>query len=77
VLCVALFLYLTYVARRAVDSELGEDGDADGGGGEERVPFIAGDLERRLSMAENPLRGERAVAHHDWAAASAEDVRLT
>ncbi|KAF7797513.1 hypothetical protein EIP86_008713 [Pleurotus ostreatoroseus] len=40
VLCVVLFVYLSFVARRAVDEELGDDAGADADS-EERVAFLA------------------------------------
>lgn len=43
VLCVALFVYLSWVARRAVDDELDGDGDVDDAGAEERVAFLGPD----------------------------------
>jgi hypothetical protein len=57
VLCVAIFVYLLFVARRAVDDELAEERTDD----EERMAFLnpaAGDVEngQRQDMAESPLR---------------------
>lgn len=38
VLCIAIFVYLSYVARRAVDEELDEDGS---GAEEETIAFLS------------------------------------
>ncbi|KAG1715920.1 hypothetical protein ID866_1209 [Astraeus odoratus] len=40
-LCVALFVYLSWVARRAVDDELDDDVEVTGSASEERVAFLA------------------------------------
>ncbi|KIJ70289.1 hypothetical protein HYDPIDRAFT_53936, partial [Hydnomerulius pinastri MD-312] len=39
-LCIALFVYLSWVARRAVDDELDDEVDPLGGASEERVAFL-------------------------------------
>lgn len=41
VLCVVLLIYLSWVARRAVDDELDDDAEVTGGVAEERVAFLA------------------------------------
>ncbi|KAF7352930.1 hypothetical protein MVEN_01260300 [Mycena venus] len=40
-LCVAIFVYISYVARRAVDEELGDDADCTDANSEERAGFLA------------------------------------
>ncbi|KAF7981630.1 hypothetical protein HWV62_18420 [Athelia sp. TMB] len=50
-LCVAIFIYLSYVARRAVDDELEEDAL---GAEEERVAFLAPQAEEG-AMSESPF----------------------
>jgi hypothetical protein len=61
VLCVAIFVYLSFVARRAVDDELGAEHAADADADDERVPFIAADggapgaALARVSMAQSPF----------------------
>jgi hypothetical protein len=39
-LCIALFVYLSWVARRAVDDELDDDSEFPGSAAEERVAFL-------------------------------------
>ncbi|OJA20883.1 hypothetical protein AZE42_00887 [Rhizopogon vesiculosus] len=41
ILCIALFIYLSWVARRAVDDELDDDSEFPGSAAEERVAFLA------------------------------------
>lgn len=54
-LCLAIFVYLSIVARRAVDDEIGSEED---GPEADRELFLADDLEanRRPSMAQSPLQ---------------------
>ncbi|KII95356.1 hypothetical protein PLICRDRAFT_34203 [Plicaturopsis crispa FD-325 SS-3] len=57
VMCVAIFVYLSYVARKAVDEEL--DDDAPPHDSEEARAFLSGDpddLESGQAMAESPFR---------------------
>ncbi|EMD40554.1 hypothetical protein CERSUDRAFT_80222 [Gelatoporia subvermispora B] len=56
VLCVAIFLYLSYITRKAVDDEL--DGE-DAGDSEERVAFLSADddnMDLEEQMVETPFR---------------------
>ncbi|KAI0786350.1 hypothetical protein C8Q75DRAFT_721171 [Abortiporus biennis] len=54
-LCIGIFVYLSYIARRAVDDELEDDATATG---EERTAFLsAEDGEEEETMMESPLHG--------------------
>jgi hypothetical protein len=57
-LCVAIFIYLSLVARRAVDDEL----DDENANAEETIRFLdpRGDIEAAAEMTESPLRAQ----HH-------------
>lgn len=62
-LCVAIFLYISYITRRAVNDELGDEDEV--ASSEERVAFLSGegrdseDLEAQM-MVETPIRSQPA-----------------
>ncbi|KAL0949626.1 hypothetical protein HGRIS_009671 [Hohenbuehelia grisea] len=64
-LCIAIFVYLSIVARRAVDEELGDEGVDE----EETLAFLpphrshADDLESGAAMVESPFRATHLVTH--------------
>ncbi|KAF9246960.1 hypothetical protein BU15DRAFT_38729 [Melanogaster broomeanus] len=43
-LCIALFIYLSWVARRAVDDELGDEAEPSSSSSEERMAFLHSDV---------------------------------
>lgn len=53
-LCVALFVYLSWVARRAVDDELGDEVEPSSGTSEERVAFLSGDVPLEDEVSSHP-----------------------
>ena len=55
-LCLAIFVYLSYITRKAVDEELQEEDAMEAAYAEERVAFLAGDEGGDIEqMAEAPL----------------------
>ncbi|KAI0370254.1 hypothetical protein BV20DRAFT_944369 [Pilatotrama ljubarskyi] len=65
VLCLAIFVYLSYITRKAVDEELRDEDALDTRYAEERVAFLAGEdfsgLDVEEHMAETPLRTPIAI----------------
>ena len=65
VLCLAIFVYLSYITRKAVDEELQDEDAMDAAYAEERVAFLAREgrpsLDLEESMAEAP-RGRPALS---------------
>jgi len=63
-LCVGLFVYLSWVARRAVDDELEDDMEPSSSASEERVAFLSQDAplddEAELQSYGQPLSGSRS-----------------
>lgn len=53
-LCLALFLYLSWVARRAVDDELDDDVEPSSSTSEERVAFLSADVPLEDEVASHP-----------------------
>ena len=53
-LCVALFLYLSWVARRAVDDELDDEIEPSGATSEESVAFLSPDVPLEDEVASHP-----------------------
>lgn len=66
-LCILIFVYLSIVARRAVDDELDDDDETPTAteNSEERMAFLSPedstDLERGRAMAESPFRSHHIV----------------
>jgi len=62
-LCVVIFVYISFVARRAVDSELDDDEDyGEARGGEETVAFLLGDGEAESREAVGVRVGDDNMA---------------
>lgn len=56
VLCVSIFIYLSYVARKAVDDELGEDDGLPSQDSEETLAFLSPGAADSPPMAHTPFR---------------------
>ncbi|KAF5363585.1 hypothetical protein D9756_000546 [Leucocoprinus leucothites] len=65
-LCILILVYLSIVARRAVDDELDDDDDREDS--EERMAFLSPDdptdLERGRAMAESPFRSHHHIVQN-------------
>ncbi|KAI0356612.1 hypothetical protein OH77DRAFT_1400742 [Trametes cingulata] len=65
VLCLAIFVYLSYITRKAVDEELQDEDALDARYAEERVAFLAGEdpssLDVEEHMVEAPVRTPIAI----------------
>lgn len=59
-LCVAIFVYLSYIARKAVDEELEEDAISR----EETMAFLSNDEHGEEMMVEAPIRSSRPSLGH-------------
>ncbi|KAI9001221.1 hypothetical protein BD414DRAFT_474022 [Trametes punicea] len=64
-LCLAIFVYLSYITRKAVDEELQDEDILDARYSEERVAFLAGEdpasLDVEEAMVETPVRAPVAI----------------
>lgn len=60
-LCLAIFVYLSYITRKAVDEELGDEDAMDAAYSEERVAFLASEEGNSLDLEEHMTEAPRSL----------------
>ncbi|EPQ59565.1 hypothetical protein GLOTRDRAFT_55687 [Gloeophyllum trabeum ATCC 11539] len=76
-LCVAILVYLSYVARRAVDEELDDEDDGlPSANREERVAFLSAEDEDAEPMAQSPFRTSIPLPGSSWNSSRREEETI-